>query len=119
MQLQEGISLELNQRLVGRRLRVLVEQVGPEGAVGRSYRDAPEVDGQVRLTGAVGVKAGEFVEVEVTGAEVHDLVGASPLLPPPAGRGTRAIGTRLRRHTAASAGGYCALADEHAKSAPT
>ncbi len=75
MQLQEGISLSLNQQFLGKRLRVLVEQVTPEGAVGRSYRDAPEVDGQVRLSSAAGLQPGQFVDVTITEAEVHDLIG--------------------------------------------
>jgi ribosomal protein S12 methylthiotransferase len=75
MQVQEGISLALNQQFIGRRLRVLVEQVTAESAVGRSYRDAPEVDGQVRIHPAEGLRVGEFVDVTITEAEVHDLVG--------------------------------------------
>jgi ribosomal protein S12 methylthiotransferase len=84
MELQEGISLENNRRLIGRRLRVLVEEVGPEEARGRSYRDAPEVDGQVRLAPVPpGVAPGQFVEAEITGAEIHDLVGRPCLAYPP------------------------------------
>ena len=75
MQLQEGLSLALNQQFLGQRLRVLVEQITPEGALGRSYRDAPEVDGQVRLTPAQGLRVGEFVDATITEAEVHDLIG--------------------------------------------
>lgn len=75
MQLQEGLSLSLNRQFIGQRLRVLVEQVTPEGALGRSYRDAPEVDGQVRLPGATNLQPGQFVEATITAAEIHDLLG--------------------------------------------
>lgn len=75
MDVQEDLSLALNQRLIGQRLRVLVEETRPEGALGRSYRDAPEVDGQVKIAAAPGLSPGEFVEVEITEAETHDLVG--------------------------------------------
>jgi ribosomal protein S12 methylthiotransferase len=88
LQVQEKISLANNERLVGQRLRVLVEEIGPEEAVGRSYRDAPEVDGQVWIqksnvetgrrktaqTPSPPLAAGQFVEVEVTAAETHDLI---------------------------------------------
>ncbi|MBU0609509.1 MAG: 30S ribosomal protein S12 methylthiotransferase RimO, partial [Armatimonadetes bacterium] len=44
---------------------------------GRSYRDAPEVDGEVKIVNAAGadLAPGQFVEVEITRAEVHDLEG--------------------------------------------
>jgi ribosomal protein S12 methylthiotransferase len=75
MQVQEDVSLALNEGFLGRRLRVLVEEVGPTEATGRSYRDAPEVDGVVKIAPAAGLEAGEFVEVEIIEAEVHDLRG--------------------------------------------
>ncbi len=78
MRAQEQISLRQNRALVGRRLRVLVERKAPEQDVwfARSYRDAPEIDCEVkvRAPGLVrGPQPGEFIEVEVTQAEVHDL----------------------------------------------
>jgi ribosomal protein S12 methylthiotransferase len=75
--LQEEISLENNQRFVGQRMRVLVEREVEEGLwAGRSYRDAPEIDGEVLLqAGAEGIqpRLGEFVWATVTQAQVHDL----------------------------------------------
>lgn len=77
MTLQQDISLKQNQKWIGKNLRVLVEQVleGPGGriAVGRSFRDAPEVDGRVvvRSTRAV---PGEFVWAHVTQAQPYDLI---------------------------------------------
>jgi ribosomal protein S12 methylthiotransferase len=78
---QEMISLEVNQRFVGQRLRVLVEECVEGVFKGRSYRDAPEVDGEVKIVGAPAgaLSVGEFAEVEITRAEVHDLEGT--LLP--------------------------------------
>ncbi len=74
---QEEISLEKNQQFVGQRMHVLVEHELEEGVwAGRSYRDAPEVDGEVmlRATGE-GPKPvpGEFVWATVEKAQVHDL----------------------------------------------
>ena len=77
--LQRGITLERNEAQVGRELVVLVDRAASEGgegvAVGRSWRDAPEVDGAVVIRGAAGVRAGEFVRVRVTGADEHELTG--------------------------------------------
>ena len=81
MSVQEGISLATNESFVGRELRVLIEGTSDqgEGMVGRSYRDAPEVDGQVLVRNADGnavrVEAGQFVQVTVTKAFEHDLAG--------------------------------------------
>jgi ribosomal protein S12 methylthiotransferase len=79
LEVQEPISLVVNQRLVGRELRVLVESRVPGRLVGRSYRDAPEIDGEVKiLAGPAELRhlpLGGFVQVRITRAEVHDLEG--------------------------------------------
>jgi ribosomal protein S12 methylthiotransferase len=73
MALQQDISLELNQGQVGRTLDVLVEGQGDGLSVGRSYRDAPEIDGMVILPGEAPV--GEMVAARITGAMEYDLIG--------------------------------------------
>jgi ribosomal protein S12 methylthiotransferase len=78
MQLQQGISLERNRRWQGRTIAVLVEGQGQsdDGApivVGRSFRDAPEVDGQVFAWGQAA--AGSIVTVRVTQPTEYDLWG--------------------------------------------
>jgi ribosomal protein S12 methylthiotransferase len=73
MALQQKISLEINQAQVGRTLDVLVEGQGDGLSVGRSYRDAPEIDGLVLLPGDVPV--GEMVPARITGAMEYDLTG--------------------------------------------
>ncbi|MEI7770824.1 MAG: 30S ribosomal protein S12 methylthiotransferase RimO [Chloroflexales bacterium] len=78
MQLQQGISHERSQRWLGRMIDVLVEGHGNAGdgrpiALGRSFRDAPEVDGQVFVWG--GPPIGEIVTVRVTQATDYDLWG--------------------------------------------
>ncbi len=57
MELQQGISLEENRKWVGRTLEVLVEGRHKGLAVGRSYRDAPEVDGVVLIEGDAPIGA--------------------------------------------------------------
>jgi ribosomal protein S12 methylthiotransferase len=71
MERQQAISLQVNQSYVGRTLDVLVEGRGDGLSVGRSYRDAPEIDGLVLVEGDVPVD--EIVPVRVTGAMTYDL----------------------------------------------
>jgi ribosomal protein S12 methylthiotransferase len=73
MALQQQISLEINQAQVGCTLDVLVEGQGDGLSVGRSYRDAPEIDGLVLLPGKVPI--GEIAPVRITGAMEYDLTG--------------------------------------------
>jgi ribosomal protein S12 methylthiotransferase len=72
MQVQQDISHQRNQRFVGRTLPILVEGANDGLSVGRSYRDAPEIDGMVVVEGELPV--GEMVPVRVTGAMAYDLV---------------------------------------------
>jgi ribosomal protein S12 methylthiotransferase len=73
MELQQGISLQINQSYVGKTLDVLVEGRDNGIAIGRSYRDAPEIDGMVFLEGEARI--GEIVPVRLTGAMAYDLTG--------------------------------------------
>ena len=73
MMKQQTISTDrLNQR-IGQSMQVLVESVTAEGAVGRSYADAPEIDGLVHIENAPSLQAGEFCQVEITAADEYDL----------------------------------------------
>jgi ribosomal protein S12 methylthiotransferase len=73
MQLQAKVSAGRLARKVGRTLTVLVDEVGPEGALARSSADAPEIDGVVHVGPAPGLRAGEFAKVRITRADEHDL----------------------------------------------
>jgi len=73
MERQQAVSLERNRTLVGRVLPVLIEGVGDDMVVGRSYRDAPEVDGLVFLRGKASV--GDMVSARITRALEYDLLG--------------------------------------------
>ncbi len=88
MELQQGISLRKNQALVGKTLDILVEGhgVGEDDAgadtdrvisLGRSYRDAPEIDGYVLVEGEMPV--GEIVPARITGATTYDLLATVDL----------------------------------------
>ena len=73
MELQQGISMQVNQSYVGKMLDVLVEGRDKGIAIGRSYRDAPEIDGLVFIEG--NAKIGDIVPVRITGAMAYDLTG--------------------------------------------
>ena len=85
METQQPISLRKNQAQVGKRMEVLIEGEGEiEGSgepllLGRSYRDAPEVDGLVLVPGVSGAPIGAMIEVHINSAMEYDLVG-EPLL---------------------------------------
>ncbi|MEJ2447032.1 MAG: 30S ribosomal protein S12 methylthiotransferase RimO [Anaerolineales bacterium] len=75
---QQEISLRKNQQQIGRTLDVLIEgqgevESGEQISLGRSYRDAPEIDGMVIVEG--GLPVGKITPVQVTGALVYDLTG--------------------------------------------
>jgi ribosomal protein S12 methylthiotransferase len=76
MATQQPISLAKNEALVGEVVDVLVEGQGEGLSVGRSYRDAPEVDGLVLVEEELPV--GEIVAVRITAALEYDLVGERP-----------------------------------------
>ena len=79
MELQQRISLQRNRELVGRDLQVLVESRTAGGVMGRSYRDAPEVDGTVLVRGC-HAEPGSMLQVRITDADVYDLQGV--VVPP-------------------------------------
>ena len=73
MELQQGISMQINQSHVGRTLDVLIEGKDKGISIGRSYRDAPEIDGMVFIEG--DAKIGSIVPVRISGAMAYDLTG--------------------------------------------
>jgi ribosomal protein S12 methylthiotransferase len=73
MMVQEDISTERIASKIDRKLRVLVDEVDEEGAIARSYADAPDIDGLVYITDGQKLKVGEFVEVTVNDTDAHDM----------------------------------------------
>ncbi len=73
MERQQNISLQINQSYVGKTLDVLVEGYNDGISVGRSYRDAPEIDGLVFVEGELPL--GELVPIRITGGMTYDLTG--------------------------------------------
>lgn len=77
MSIQQGISEELTQAKIGRTMKVLVEGkiTGEDVYIGRTYQDAPEVDGQVFVNYEGELISGDYVEVRITDANEYDLIG--------------------------------------------
>ena len=79
MELQQEISFEKSEEMVGRSLDCMIEGKIPEDHVyvGRTYRDAPGVDGMIFIDeeGAGDLMTGDFIRAEVTGADEYDLIG--------------------------------------------
>ena len=82
MAVAEAVSAERLQRRVGATMQVLVDSapgMGKKGGVGRSYADAPEIDGTVRLLPPQKIsktlKVGEFTKARIVSVDGHDLIG--------------------------------------------
>ena len=77
MELQQEISLDNGEKLIGKTLTVMVEgKVADENAyVGRTYGDAPGIDGYIFINTGELLMSGDFVRVKVTGALEYDLIG--------------------------------------------
>ena len=77
MELQEEIIFDKNEEFIGQELWVMIEgRVDGEHAyVGRTYRDAPEIDGYIFVNTDTELMTGDFVRVRVTGAYEYDLIG--------------------------------------------
>lgn len=77
MELAQGISLKKNQARVGRQVDVITESVSDDGIfyVGRSYGEAPDVDGKVYFTSEEPLSLGDFVSVKVLIGEEYDVTG--------------------------------------------
>ncbi len=75
MELQQGISLELNQAKVGQTFRVLVDRKESGYFVGRTEFDSPEVDNEVLIASEDYLRLGDFVPVTVESATEFDLMG--------------------------------------------
>jgi ribosomal protein S12 methylthiotransferase len=75
MELQQRISLERNRECLGQAMEILIEAPAspPFAWVGRSYRDAPEIDGLVYVSNGSMLRPGDFVAARITAAREYDL----------------------------------------------
>lgn len=76
MELQAGVSEELNNSLIGNVFKVLVDRKEDDYYVGRTEHDSPEVDPEVLIEGGKDLQIGDFYRVRITGADEYDLYGS-------------------------------------------
>ena len=75
MRHQQAISARKLKTKVGQRIKVLVDEGGPLGGLGRGMGDAPEIDGKVHIQSRRPIRSGDFVTVKITNADTYDLFG--------------------------------------------
>ncbi len=75
MQHQQAISQKRLKRKVGNRERVIIDEVGPTVAKGRSKGDAPQIDGAVYVASRRPLRVGEIATVKIERADAYDLHG--------------------------------------------
>jgi ribosomal protein S12 methylthiotransferase len=73
---QQAISQKRLKRRIGKREKVIIDEVGPTGAKGRSKGDAPQIDGTVHLTSRRPLRIGEIATVWIERTDAYDLHGA-------------------------------------------
>jgi len=75
MNIQKEISQKKNEELIGKKLKVIIDNKEGEFFIGRSERDAPEVDGEVLINQGNDLKIGRFYDVEIYDSNEYDLFG--------------------------------------------
>ena len=75
MQVQQSISLEINEKRVGEVIQVLIDRMEGEFYVGRTEFDSPEVDNEVLIQSKFQLSIGNFVDVHLTETREFDLYG--------------------------------------------
>lgn len=79
MAAQQPISLSRNSRWVGRELTMLIEELTPRYAIGRTFREAPDVDGKVKIPRKAIHVPGDYIPIQLTKAMEYDMQGVSLL----------------------------------------
>ena len=75
MDVQADISQEKLKARRGTEMTVLIDEADGRRAVGRTYADAPEIDGVVHIAQGAGIREGDFVKVKITRSDDYDLWG--------------------------------------------
>lgn len=77
MEQQQTISLQLNERWIGRELYMLIEETGMDGTYGRTVREAPDADGTVCIAPSYRHEPGQYLKIRLTQADPYDMIGES------------------------------------------
>ena len=72
---QQGISARLNRARIGQTVEVLIEGNDENGLFGRSFAEAPDVDGVIHLPYRPGLRAGQYIQVKLLDADNYDMTG--------------------------------------------
>ncbi|MGC1579490.1 MAG: 30S ribosomal protein S12 methylthiotransferase RimO [Beijerinckiaceae bacterium] len=75
MRHQQAISLEKQRAKIGKRISAIIDEMTPNGAIGRTSHDAPEIDGTIVLSSRKPLAVGDIVTAKITRAEAYDLHG--------------------------------------------
>ena len=75
MEIQQEISLALNQKKIGKTIEILIDRKEGDYYVGRSQYDSPEVDNEILIKSTSRLKIGEFCKVKINEADAFDLFG--------------------------------------------
>ncbi len=75
MQTQQAISAKRLKRFIGKTLDILIDDIDGKKAIGRSYADAPEIDGRVYVSNIGDAKVGDMIKVSITKSDEYDLHG--------------------------------------------
>lgn len=73
MAVQASISAQRLTNMIGRHMDILIDEVDEEGAIGRSYADAPEIDGMVFINGETELHSGDMIRARITHSDQYDL----------------------------------------------
>lgn len=75
MKIQQNVSKEINEKLIGKNIDCIIEAISETGeVVGRTYKDAPEVDGLIYINTTNPVNPGDIITAKITGAVEYDLI---------------------------------------------
>ncbi|MCB1535055.1 MAG: radical SAM protein, partial [Rhodoblastus sp.] len=75
METQQKVSAKISREKIGKRVKAIVDEVGPSVAKGRTMADAPEIDGAIHIASSRRLRPGDIVDVRVEAADAYDLKG--------------------------------------------
>ena len=75
METQQKVSAKISRDKIGKRVKAIVDEVGPSVAKGRTMADAPEIDGAIHIASSRRLRPGDVVDVRVEAADAYDLRG--------------------------------------------
>ena len=75
MELQQKISKSLNEKMIGKKIKCIVESINDKNEIiARTYKDAPEIDGQIYINTTTPVIPGDIINAKITGPDTFCLI---------------------------------------------